>query len=117
MIGVPVELEVVDVFGEWKLGNRELVLDRSRLLLTDLGREQIADNALWLMLALDGGRHDLVEGGLHAVKLELAHDVSLGLDHDRSCLIRAILDGCACEVRFMVDAMARDLEGGYRNSA
>jgi hypothetical protein len=37
-----VELEVLDVLGEWKLGNRELVLDRSRLLLADLGREQIA---------------------------------------------------------------------------
>jgi xylulokinase len=36
----------------------------------------------------------------------------LGLDHDRSCLIRAMLEGCACEVRFMVDGMARDLEGG-----
>src|SRR5262245_22720637 len=56
-----VELEVFDVLGEWKLGNRELVLDRSRLLLADLGREQIADNALRHMLALGGGRHDLVE--------------------------------------------------------
>jgi xylulokinase len=36
----------------------------------------------------------------------------LGLDHDRSCLIRAILEGCACEVRFMVDGMAQDLKGG-----
>jgi hypothetical protein len=41
-----VELEVVDVLGEWKLGNRGLVLDRSRLLLADLGREQIAADAL-----------------------------------------------------------------------
>jgi xylulokinase len=38
--------------------------------------------------------------------------LGLGLDHDRSCLIRAMLEGCACEVRFMVDGMARDLEGG-----
>jgi len=36
----------------------------------------------------------------------------LGLDHDRACLIRAMLEGCACEVRFMVDGMARDLKGG-----
>jgi xylulokinase len=36
----------------------------------------------------------------------------LGLDHDRACLIRAMLEGCACEVRFMVDAMAHDLKGG-----
>src|ERR1700746_1249805 len=60
------ELEVFDVLGEWKLGNRELVLDRSRLLLADLGREQIADDALRFMLALDGGRPDLLEGGLYS---------------------------------------------------
>lgn len=36
----------------------------------------------------------------------------LGLDHDRACLVRAMLEGCACEARFMVDAMARDLKGG-----
>ena len=41
----------------------------------DLGVEQIADDALRLVLALDGGGHDLVEGGLHAVELELAHEV------------------------------------------
>jgi xylulokinase len=38
--------------------------------------------------------------------------LGLGLDHDRSCLIRAMLEGCACEVRFMVDGMAKDLKGG-----
>jgi xylulokinase len=38
--------------------------------------------------------------------------LGLGLDHDRSCLIRAILEGCACEVRLMVDGVARDLQGG-----
>ncbi|RZN34476.1 FGGY family carbohydrate kinase [Bradyrhizobium sp. Leo121] len=38
--------------------------------------------------------------------------LGLGLDHDRSCLVRAMLEGCACEVRFMVDGMARDLKGG-----
>ena len=38
--------------------------------------------------------------------------LGLGLDHDRSCLIRAMLEGCACEVRFMVDGMAQDLQGG-----
>jgi xylulokinase len=38
--------------------------------------------------------------------------LGLGLDHDRSCLLRAMLEGCACEVRFMVDGVARDLEGG-----
>ena len=69
------EVEVVDILGERKLGNGELILDRSRLLLVDLGLEQIADNALGFMLALDGGGHDLVKGSLHAVELELAHEV------------------------------------------
>jgi hypothetical protein len=39
------------------------------------GAEQVADNALRLMLALDGSRRDLVEGGLHSVKLELTHQI------------------------------------------
>jgi hypothetical protein len=36
---------------------------------------QVADDALGLVLPLDGRRHDLVEGGFHAVKLEFAHEV------------------------------------------
>jgi len=44
------------------------------LLLADLGGEQIADDALRFMLAFDGRGHDLVEGGLHAVELELPHE-------------------------------------------
>ncbi|HEX8012326.1 MAG TPA: FGGY family carbohydrate kinase [Casimicrobiaceae bacterium] len=36
----------------------------------------------------------------------------LGLDHDRACLTRALLEGCACEVRFMVDGIEDDLRGG-----
>ena len=76
------ELEVVEVLGERQLGDGELVLDRARLLLADLGVEQITDDALGLMLAFDGGGHDLVEGGLHAVELELAHEVEeLGSFH------------------------------------
>jgi len=69
------ELEVVEVLGEWKLGDGELVPDRARLLLADLGVEQITDDALRLVLAFDSSGHDLVEGGLHAVELELAHEV------------------------------------------
>jgi hypothetical protein len=38
------EPEVVDILGERKLGDGELVFDRARLLLADLGGEQIADN-------------------------------------------------------------------------
>jgi hypothetical protein len=40
------ELEVVEVLGEWQLGDGELVLDRACLLLADLGVEQITDDAL-----------------------------------------------------------------------
>src|SRR5687768_10487086 len=82
LIGVPVELEVSDVLGEGKLGNGELVLDRSCLLLADLGREQVADDALRFMLAFDGSHHDLVEGGLHSVEFELTHEIEdLGSFH------------------------------------
>ena len=76
------ELEVVEVLGERQLGDGELILDRARLLLADLGVEQIADDALGLVLAFDGGGHDLVVGGLHAIELEFAHEVEeLGSFH------------------------------------
>jgi ABC transporter substrate binding protein len=58
------ELEVVEVLGERQLSDGELVLDRARLLLVDLGVEQITDNALGFVLAFDGRGHDLVESGL-----------------------------------------------------
>jgi hypothetical protein len=75
-------VEVVEVLGERQLGDGELVLDRARLLLADLGVEQITDDALGLMLAFDSGRHDLVEGSLHAEELKLAHEVEeLGSFH------------------------------------
>ena len=45
------ELEVVEVLGERQLGDGKLVLDRSRLLLVDLGVEQITDDALRFVLA------------------------------------------------------------------
>jgi hypothetical protein len=36
----------------------------------------------WGLLAFDSGGHDLVEGGLHAVELELAHEIEeLGSFH------------------------------------
>src|SRR5208283_5951849 len=44
------ELEVVEVLGERQLGDGELILDRARLLLVDLGVEQITDDALGFML-------------------------------------------------------------------
>src|SRR5208337_4335114 len=49
-----VEDEVLDVLGERQLGDGDLVLDRTRLLLGDLGGEQVADDALRLVLTLDG---------------------------------------------------------------
>src|SRR5712664_1766047 len=74
---------LMGVLSNWKssrsfkrqLGDGELVLDRASLLLVDLGVEQVADNALGFVLALDGGRHDLVEGSLHAVEFEFAHEI------------------------------------------
>src|ERR1700732_85329 len=55
------ELEVVEVLGERQLGYGELVLNRTRLLLADLGVEQITDDALRFVLAFDSRSHDLVE--------------------------------------------------------
>ena len=73
--GGSLELEVIKILGERQFGDGELVFDRASLLLVDLGVEQVADNALGFVLTLDGGRHDLVEGGFHAVELELTHEV------------------------------------------
>ena len=67
------EGELVDVLGERQLGDGDLVLDRARLLLGDLGLQEVADDHLRLVRALHGRLDDLVEGGLHAVELQLAH--------------------------------------------
>jgi len=69
------EVEVVDVLGQRQLGDGELVFDRTCLLLGDLGREQIADDPRRLVLALDGGAHDLVVGAAHPVELQCSHQV------------------------------------------
>jgi hypothetical protein len=56
--------------------------DRACLLLDDLGGQQIADDALGFMLALDCIDHDLVKGGLHAMELKFTHEIEeLGLFH------------------------------------
>jgi hypothetical protein len=68
-----VEVEVFEVLGERQLGDGHLVLDRARLLLVDLGPEQVAHHLLWLMLALHRRGEDAVVGAAHAVEFELAH--------------------------------------------
>ena len=73
--GCAFELEVLKILGKRQFGDGELVLDRAGLLLVDLGVEQVTDNALGFVLTLDGGRHDLVEGSLHAIELEFAHEI------------------------------------------
>ena len=47
------EGEVVEVLGERQFGDGDLVFDRARLLFGDLGVQQVADDALRLMLALE----------------------------------------------------------------
>jgi PAS domain-containing protein len=44
-----IKREVVEVLGERQLGDGELIFDRARLLLVDLGGEQIDDDTLGLM--------------------------------------------------------------------
>src|SRR6516164_9180284 len=53
------EVEVVDVLGQRQLGNGQLVLDRARPLLSNLGAEQVADDAWRLVSTLEAGRHHL----------------------------------------------------------
>ena len=69
------EGEVGDVLGERQPGDRHLVLDGARQLLVDLGLEQVSDETLGFVLALDGGGDDLVEGGAHAEELQRSHHV------------------------------------------
>src|SRR5271166_1925137 len=69
------EHEVVEVFGERQPGGGDLILDRPRLLFRDLGVQEVADEALRLVLALERGRERLIVGGLHAVELQRAHHV------------------------------------------
>jgi hypothetical protein len=45
------------------------------LTLADLGRQQVADDLLRLVLAFEGRADDLVIGPFHAVELQLAHRV------------------------------------------
>lgn len=69
------EVELFDLLGQRQLGDGHLVFDRARLLLTDLGGQEVANDLLWLVLSLDRRGDDLVVGCPHAVKLQLAHGV------------------------------------------
>jgi len=67
------EAEVLDVLGQGQFGDGDLVLDRARLLLGNLGLQQVADDALGFVLALHRRRDDLVVAGLLAVELQVHH--------------------------------------------
>jgi hypothetical protein len=69
------EVELVDVLGQRQLGDGQLILDRARLLLGDLGAEQVAEDARRLVPALDAGGHHLVVGRAHAAELEPRHQL------------------------------------------
>src|SRR5215470_12596027 len=69
------KVEVGNVFRQRQLGNGQLVFDRARLLFSDLGVEQIADDAGWLVPALDAGDHHLIIGRSHPVELERRHQL------------------------------------------
>jgi hypothetical protein len=73
LIGVPWKGELLDLAGERQLGDGDLVFDRPRLLLVDLGSQQVADDPLGLVLAPDGGGHQFVIGRTHAEELQVGH--------------------------------------------
>ena len=54
-------------------GDGHPALDRARLLLGDLGLQQLADDLLRRVAALEPVGDDIVEGGGHARQLERAH--------------------------------------------
>jgi hypothetical protein len=65
------------------------MLDRPRLLLRDLGAQEVSDEALRLVLALEGGSERLVIRGLHPIELQLAHHVEDFGPFRRQGLLRA----------------------------
>ena len=67
------EGEVGEFLGQRQARGGELVLDRARLLFGDLGLEQLAENVLDAVLALEAARQHFVVGRAHAGELEPAH--------------------------------------------
>jgi hypothetical protein len=57
------------------------------LSFADFRGQQIADDALRLVLALDGRGDDFIERGLHAVQFQIAHrSQNLGTFHHTALL-------------------------------
>jgi hypothetical protein len=71
------EVELVDFLGQRQLGDGELLFDRARLLLADLGVQQVADDLLRLVLPLHGRRDDLVIGRARGILGPVADRPSL----------------------------------------
>ena len=83
------EHEVVEVLGERQLRGCDLILDRSRLLFRDLGFQQVADEALRLVLAFERGSERLIIDAPHPVELEFSHHVEDFGSFHRQALLRA----------------------------
>jgi hypothetical protein len=69
------EIEVINLLGQRQFGDGQLVFDRARLFVGNLGAEQFADNARRLVATFDTRGHHFVIGGAHAVKLEPGHQL------------------------------------------
>lgn len=67
------KVERRNFLGQRQLGDRHLIFDRARLLLIDLGLQQIADHAAWAMLSLYRIGDHLIIGVPHARELERPH--------------------------------------------
>jgi hypothetical protein len=89
LTGVSAKAKSLDLLGERELRHRDLVFDRARLFLGELGREQVADDALGLVLSLHGDGDDLIVCGSHAEELQPAHGGEyLGSLHHPVALLR-----------------------------
>ena len=67
------EVEAVEFLRRRQLGDRQLVLDRARLLVRNLRRQQRAEDPLRGMAAPGCVGEHLVVDGLHAFQAERAH--------------------------------------------
>lgn len=63
------EGKLVDLLGQRKAGDGQLILDRTRLLLAYLGVQKVTNNLLWFVLPLHSCGDDLIVCGLHSVEL------------------------------------------------